>query len=134
MKLKSFDETEIYVHEWRDVAAPKAVVQIVHGMAEHAGRYAAFAEFLNSHGYVVVADDHRGHGRTDPDTLGYADGDMFSDTVRDEAAVTDYYRAQYPGLPYFLFGFSYGSFLTQSYLSKYGKKLTAAVIAGVRIY
>lgn len=130
MKMKSFDGTEIFIHEWRDVGSPKAVVQIVHGMAEHAGRYRAFAEFLNAHGYVVVADDHRGHGNTHPDTLGYAAGNMFADTVRDEAEITDRYRAEYSGLPYFLFGFSYGSFLTQSYLSKYGEKLTAAVIAG----
>ena len=130
MKLKSFDGTEIFIHEWRDVENPKAVVQIVHGMAEHAGRYDAFARFLNGHGYVVIADDHRGHGRTHPDSLGYAAGNMFADTVRDEAMITDHYQAEYPNLPYILFGFSYGSFLTQSYISKYGDKLTAAVIAG----
>lgn len=130
MILKSFDGAEIYVHEWREVENPKAVVQIVHGMAEHAGRYDVFARFLNGRGYVVVADDHRGHGRTHPDTLGYAAGDMFADAVRDEAAITDHYKAEYAGLPYLLFGHSYGSFLTQSYLSKYGDKLTAAVIAG----
>ena len=52
---------EIFVYEW-PVESPKAIVQIVHGMAEHAGRYDAFARFLNGHGYYVVADDHRGHG------------------------------------------------------------------------
>ena len=130
MILKSFDGTEIYVHEWRDVENPKAVVQIVHGMAEHAGRYDAFARFLNERGFVVVADDHRGHGKTNPDTLGYAEGNMFADTVEDEAAITDYYKEAYPNLPYLLFGFSYGSFIAQSYLAKYGTRLTAAVIAG----
>ncbi len=129
MKFKSFDGKEIEIYEWA-VDEPKAVVQIVHGMTEHATRYDAYARFLNSHGYFVVADDHRGHGNTDPDTLGYADGDMFADTVRDEAEITKRYREKFPSAKYFLFGFSYGSFLTQSYIGKYGDLIDGAVIAG----
>ena len=130
MIFESFDGKKIFVHEWLDAENPKAVVQIVHGMAEHGGRYEAFARFLNSHGYLVVADDHRGHGKTDEGTLGYAAGDMFADTVKDEGALTDYYRKKYPNLKHFVLGFSYGSFLTQSYISKYGDKIDGAVIAG----
>lgn len=130
MWFESFDGKKIYVHEWLDVAAPKGVVQIVHGMTEHAARYDAFARFLNEHGYLVVADDHRGHGVTDRDSLGYCAGDMFEDTVRDAGALTAHYQAQYKGLPYFVFGFSYGSFLTQRYLACFGEQLTGVVIAG----
>lgn len=130
MIFKSFDGKEIYVHEWLSAENPKGIVQIVHGMAEHAGRYKEFAEYLNQCGYIVIADDHRGHGNTDPGSLGYCMGDMFTDTVRDEAAITDYYKKKYPGLKYFIFGFSYGSFLTQSYISKYGDKIDGAVIGG----
>lgn len=130
MRFKSFDGKEIYVHEWTDVKNPRGVVQIVHGMAEHGARYGAYAAFLNEHGYAVVADDHRGHGLTDEATPGYCDGDMFNDVVRDEAEITEYYRAKYPGLPYFIFGFSFGSFLTQCYISRYGDKVTGAVIGG----
>lgn len=130
MEFTSFDGKIIYVHEWICPQMPKGVVQIIHGMTEHAARYEKFAQLLNAHGYVVVADDHRGHGKTDPDTLGYSKGNMFADTVRDEGAITDYYKAKYPGLKYFVFGFSYGSFLTQSYIGKYGDKIDGAVIAG----
>ena len=130
MELRSFDGKKIYVHEWLDVENPKGVVQIVHGMAEHAARYESYARYLNEHGYIVVADDHRGHGKTDYDSLGYAKGDMFANTVRDEAGITDYYQKKYAGLSYFLFGFSYGSFLTQSYIGKYGDKLDGVIIAG----
>ena len=73
MIFKSFDGKEIFVREWLDVKEPKAVVQIVHGMTEHSERYDAFARFLNGRGYAVVADDHRGHGYTDRETLGYAE-------------------------------------------------------------
>lgn len=128
--MKSFDGKEIYIHEWLDVAEPRGFVQIVHGMAEHAARYDAFARHLNSLGYLVAADDHRGHGMTDRGTLGYCSGDMFADTVRDEAVITDYYRAKYPSIPYFIFGFSYGSFLTQSYISRFGDKVDGAIIGG----
>ncbi len=130
MEFTSFDGKKIFLHEWLAVEEPKGVVQIVHGMAEHAARYDAFARFLNEHGYLVVADDHRGHGLTDRETLGYCKGNMFADTLRDEAAITDFYRRKYAGLPYFLFGFSYGSFLAQAYLGKYGDKLGGIVIGG----
>ncbi len=130
MEFRSFDGKNIFVYEWTEVEDPRGVVQIVHGMTEHAARYAAYAKFLNEHGFVVVADDHRGHGKTDPDTLGYCDGDMFRDTVHDEGEITKYYKSRYPGLKYFLFGFSYGSFLTQSYLAVYGDLIDGAVIAG----
>ena len=131
MIFESFDKKKIFVHEWTEVENPKGFVQIVHGMAEHGGRYRAFAEYLNEHGYLVAADDHRGHGYTDPETPGYcACENMFFDTVKDEAALTDYYRTKYPGLKYFVFGFSYGSFLTQCYISKYGDKVDGAVVAG----
>ena len=130
MQFQSFDGKTISVTEWTDVENPKGIVQIIHGMVEYGGRYAHFAEYLNAHGYLVVADDHRGHGNTDPDTLGYCKGDMFADTVRDEGEITAYYKKKYPGLKYFVFGFSYGSFLTQSYIGKYGKEIDGAVIAG----
>ncbi|MDE6676485.1 MAG: alpha/beta hydrolase [Clostridia bacterium] len=130
MELTSFDGKKIYVHEWSCPQVPKGVVQIIHGMTEHAARYDKFAKMLNAFGYFVVADDHRGHGKTDPDTLGYCKGNMFADTVRDECAITDYYQAKFPDLKYFVFGFSYGSFITQSYIGKYGDKIDGAVIGG----
>lgn len=130
MEILGYQGKKIYVHEWLNVESPVGVVQIIHGMAEHAARYDEFAKFLNSHGFLVVADDHRGHGKTDPDTLGYCDGDMFADTVRDEAIITEYYKEKYPTLKYFLLGHSYGSFLTQSYLGKHGDLIDGAILSG----
>ena len=110
---------EIFVYEW-PVESPKAIVQIVHGMAEHAGRYDAFARFLNGHGYYVVADDHRGHGKTDEKSLGYAPKDMFEHTLSDEALVLETFQK----------GFSYGSFLTQHFIARHGEQLAGAIVAG----
>ena len=130
MIFKSFDGKDIFVYEWTIVPEPKGVVQIVHGRAEHAARYEAFARYLNANGYIVVADDHRGHGRTDEGSLGYCKGNMFEDTLKDEVEITKHFQKKYAGLSYFLLGFSYGSYLAQSYLARYGSLIDGAVIAG----
>lgn len=130
MVFTSFDGKQIFVREWADVPEPVGVVQIAHGMNEYAARYERFARALNRCGYIVVADDHRGHGDTDADTLGYAEGDMFADTVKDMAGIAKHYGEKYAGLKYVLFGFSYGSFLTQAFLERYPRFLDGAVVAG----
>ncbi len=91
-KFKSFDGTVLQCYLWDDVRNPKGVVQISHGMAEHARRYDAFAAFLNKNGYVVYADDHRAHGMTSTKqsakgVKGFHKGDIFNDTVKDEIAI-----------------------------------------------
>lgn len=130
MLFTSSDGKYIFVREWTDVEAPAGVVQIVHGMNEYAARYDKFARRLNELGYIVVADDHRGHGDTDPDTPGYAEGDMFEGTLGDMEGIARLYRSKYPGLKYVLFGFSYGSFLTQAFIERHAELTDGAVIAG----
>jgi alpha-beta hydrolase superfamily lysophospholipase len=119
-KFKSFDGTVLQCYLWDDVRNPKGVVQISHGMAEHARRYDAFAAFLNKNGYVVYADDHRAHGMTSTKqsakgVKGFHKGDIFNDTVKDEIAITDYLKKKYER-PVIYFGHSYGSMLGQRYL------------------
>ena len=120
---------EIFVYEW-PAESPKGIVQIVHGMAEHAGRYDAFARFLNENGYYVVADDHRGHGRTDEKSLGYSPKDMFEHTLSDEALILGTFRRKYADTPVIVLGFSYGSFLTQHFIARCGEELAGAIVAG----
>lgn len=116
MKFESFDGTRLQSYYWDDVKMPKGVVQIVHGMAEHARRYDDFAKYLNANGFIVFADDHRAHGNTEKKAdIGYHEGDIFQDTVRDEIRITEYLSEKY-GLPVVYFGHSYGSFLGQRYL------------------
>ena len=64
--LTASDGIALFVHRWLPNLAPKAAVQIAHGLAEHAGRYARLADALTGAGYAVYAADHRGHGRTAP--------------------------------------------------------------------
>ncbi|MDD6053797.1 MAG: alpha/beta hydrolase [Clostridiales bacterium] len=126
--FESHDGKKIFVREWTPDGTPVGVVQIFHGMAEHSGRYAKLAEYLNESGYLVFADDHRAHGNTDKDTLGYCYGDIWNDTLRDEEFLNKKYRDIYPQLPYVIFGHSYGSFLLQAYIERVDNRLFDGVI------
>ena len=121
MERKTFaaaDGKEISYAVFADVKQPKAVLQIVHGMVEHIGRYSDFARFMNEHGYIVAGDDHRAHGLTDKDALGLAgEGDLFENTVSDLLRLTNILKETY-NLPVIVLGHSYGSFLTQRYLTE----------------
>ena len=125
----SFDGKRISVCEWGGVENPKGIIQISHGMAEHAGRYDIFARYMNERGYIVFADDHRAHGQTDKQTPGWCEGDIYNDTLKDMALLTEKYKGEY-GLPLILLGHSYGSFLAQRYIQEYGGKIDGAVIGG----
>ena len=119
-------------YRWLPEGAPKAVVQLIHGITDYANRYAHFAEFLNSLGYLVVAQDHMGHGESISEAApkGCFSGGWF-------AAVDDTYqlyldtRKRYPGIPYVMFGHSMGSFIARSILARYPDSgIDAAVICG----
>ncbi|MCQ2603132.1 MAG: alpha/beta hydrolase, partial [Clostridia bacterium] len=115
-----FDGTVLQCYLWNDVKNAKGVVQISHGMAEHARRYDNFAQFLNKNGFIVFADDHRAHGQTSTKqsakgVKGYHKGDIYNDTVKDEVAITKYLKEKF-GLPVVYLGHSYGSMVGQRYL------------------
>lgn len=123
----------------RDGLAPaprvRAVVQLVHGMVEHLGRYSEFARFLNEQGIVVAGTDHRGHGHSVTKAAPFGDfgaGVRWVDLVDDVARVHDYLAQRYPGAPYFLLGHSMGSFLVRSYIlnSARAQQLAGAICVG----
>ena len=127
------DGTPLHTYIWEPAGAPKAIVQIAHGMAEHAARYDRFAEALTAAGYVVYAEDHRGHGQTHPvgpDHGYFADKDGFQTVVRDLHEVTELARDEHPDIPVFLFGHSMGSFLARAYAAAYGGELAALILSG----
>lgn len=130
--IKGKDGKEIFVYCWDKVSEPKAVVQIFHGMAEHAGRYKRFAEYLNSKGYIVYADDHRGHGKTAGCTeeLGCIGEDGFNKIVEDEHSIKELIEKKHKNLPIIVFGHSFGSFLAQEYIIRYGSEINGAVMCG----
>lgn len=111
---------KIHACRWTTETAPTAVVQIVHGIADHIGRYDQFARYLNGKGYLVVGEDHMGHGLS-PETggtVGYFHGGWFA-AVEDTVRLLRMTREAHPGIPYILLGHSMGSFLTRTILIQY---------------
>lgn len=126
------DGHELYVHAWRPTGEVRGVVQIVHGMAEHAGRYEALALALNAKGIAVYGNDHRGHGRSlaPSQILGHmADSRTFDRSVRDVAQLAVRLRADHPGKKLVLFGHSMGSFYVQKLLYTRPDIMDAAVLS-----
>jgi len=124
------DGTKIFLRRWKiDISTPQAVLHIVHGMAEHSGRYARLANRLGEEGIEVWAADQRGHGETSKNQgnkagkgglQGHcADKDGFSRVTADIDILNRAIRKQYPGVPIFLLGHSWGSFIVQSYIENY---------------
>lgn len=133
-KFKEGTGPDIFVYKWipDEGVKVKAVVQIAHGMAETAGRYERFAERLTAEGYLVYANDHRGHGKTavDADRVGDLGDDGFNNMVKEMRRLQAIINEENPGLPFFLFGHSMGSFLLQRYICLYGNDLDGAILSG----
>ncbi|GAB6096495.1 alpha/beta hydrolase [Desulfatiferula olefinivorans] len=112
----------------------RGAVQIAHGMAEHSGRYAWFAENLTAHGFAVYANDHRGHGLTageDEKRLGFfSESDGWNRVVDDMKTLSDIILNEHPGRPLFLFGHSMGSFLSRDFIARFGDILSGAILSG----
>ncbi len=126
---------EIFTYKWApdEWAGPlKGAVQVVHGAAEHAGRYERFAKFLNARGYVVYGDDHRGHGKTAGDLAraGIAGENGWEYMLQGELQLTKIIKEENPGLPVFLFGHSMGSFMGQQYIERWGGELQGVILSG----
>lgn len=131
ISLKSVSGKALRVYVW-PVENPKAVVQLVHGMAEHMGRYDRLALALNAAGYAVIGNDHLGHGpAADRGELGYfGPRDGWDHLIEDMHQVTQYAKKRFPGVKYVLLGHSMGSFCTREYLIRYGGELDGCVISG----
>ena len=116
---------------WLPDGEVRGIVQIVHGIAEYVERYDEFARYLNGLGYLVVAEDHMGHGGSvgESETKGYFHGGWFT-AVADTYRLLETTHQAYPEVPYVLFGHSMGSFLARTYLIRYPGAVDAAVIMG----
>ncbi len=122
----------IHACRWTPEGEIRGIVQIVHGIAEYVERYDDFASYLNSMGFLVVAEDHMGHGKSicDETPIGCFTGGW-------QNAIEDTYRlmkdtmAEFPSVPYILFGHSMGSFMARTVLAKHPDSgITGAVICG----
>ena len=124
---------DIFVYKWEpENGKPKAALLILHGLAEHAGRYARVAQALTNAGYICYADDHRGHGKTvaDKSKLGIFGPGETEGQSKDIKQLADIIKKENPDIPLFGFGHSYGSVLLQDFMQRYGAELKGAILSG----
>lgn len=132
--LTGRDGHPLRAYSWlpEDKESIRGIVQIAHGLAEHALRYGRLAQALNENGFAVYANDHRGHGKTAelPEDLGFfANQDGWSLLIHDMYLLHQHAAEAHPGQPLFLLGHSMGSFLSQEFIAEYGSKLKGAVLS-----
>lgn len=117
--------------QWDPACRPIGAVQIVHGVAEHIARYDAFARFLADRGYLVVGEDHPGHGKSVP--TGEAPGHLtggWEGAVRGIHLLYTKTSAAFPEIPYYILGHSMGSFLMRTYLYTFHTPLAGVILSG----
>lgn len=145
--MEAGDGAKIFVRRWQ-TEKPAAVIQIVHGMAEHSQRYGRLAAALCSRGIEVWAADNRGHGKTaDLDVNGKGNGGLLGHTadkdgffrVADDllaiaGQITEKTKSMYGDLPFFILGHSWGSFLAQAFIERPypGIPLKGCILSGTR--
>lgn len=132
---KTYDDETIFYYKWKVNKSKnlKGIIQISHGVGEHAGRYKNIAEILQDEGFEVYANDHRIHGKSakNQDYLGFYDGkDYFSDAISDMRKLTEIIKKEHPNKKIILFGHSMGSLLSREYVTKYGDDLEALILSG----
>ncbi|WP_010253645.1 alpha/beta hydrolase [Treponema primitia] len=140
--VTSDDGARLFLRRWVPQGPARAVLLIVHGMAEHSLRYEPLALRLAGAGFEVWAADARGHGMTadrtvnDPGNgglLGHcADRNGFFRVVADINILVDAVKEAHPKLPLYILGHSWGSFLTQAYIEAHGDRLAGCLLSGTR--
>lgn len=128
------DGAEIFVHRWDpdDASKVAAIAHVVHGMAEHAGRYARLAESLTAAGFRVYAHDHRGHGGTarESDLGHFGDENGWTRVVSDLRRLLRRELDENAGKPLVVIGHSMGSFMVQQLMYEVPDWLAAVVLSG----
>ncbi len=127
-------KNQIHAVEWKPESEVKGVIQIAHGVTEYILRYEDFANFFTQKGFVVVGNDHLGHG----DSVGKNGKKMYfgpegswNYVVKDINTCKQITKEKYPNVPYIMLGFSLGSFLLRTYLIDYpNEKIDGAIIMG----
>ena len=112
----------------------RGILQIAHDLCEHILCYEEFAVYFAAQGFIVLGNDHVGHGRSVKDSaeLGhFGEGlDTWRYMVKDLCLAAEICRQKFPGLPHFLIGCGFGACLARQYSKEYGQKLAGAVYIG----
>ncbi len=127
-ELSSFDGLRLYFQCWQTDQSQKGTVCLVHGLGEHSGRYAHWADLLNQAGYNFLAYDLRGHGKSGGQR-GHASS--FDDYVKDTDILLKEAEDRFPGMPRFLYGHSLGALITTYYVLRRKPQLNGVIVTAL---
>ncbi len=130
-KVNSATGAELHLYSSLPKGKPRAILQINHGMAEHAARYERFVKALSIAGYAAYAHDHRGHGLTKANDapLGiFARKNGMQAVVKDIGAINDHISSAHPDTPIIAFGHSMGSIIAFNYILQNPNKIAGAAL------
>ncbi len=131
VSIKARDGKNIDGRLWMPSEADvPAVIQILHGLGEHADRYDRFASAANERGYAVVSHNHRGHGALAERRGSFGLKSGFSLLESDAVSVREEIDRRFAGKPVILLGHSMGSFLAQYYALHHGAGLRGMILSG----
>ncbi len=125
-EYKTHDGITLYLQAWMPKES-KAAVLLVHGLAEHSGRYADFANHLVSNDISVFSFDGRGHGKSIEKPTAYFAS--YIDYLRDIHELFNKVKSYNPDKPVFILGHSMGGALVASYLLKYKPVVSGVILS-----
>jgi acylglycerol lipase len=125
--FKGVRDANIYFQGWLPESEPRAVLLIVHGLAEHSGRYGNVVNHFVPLGYAVYGIDHFGHGKSDGERVYVKRFDDYTNTLK---VYFDMIREWQPDKPIFLVGHSMGGLISAVYLLDHQAELAGAVLSG----
>lgn len=120
-------DLSIFYQYWEPEASPKAVLLIVHGAGEHGARYTPLARYFTAQGYVVVALDHPGHGKSEGQ---YGHIERFQDMVDTLRIFQQRVKADFASLPQILLGHSMGGLISSLFLLQHQQEFAGCVLSG----
>lgn len=135
--FKSCDGEDIFAYKCSpENSTHKGVFQIIHGLCEHSGRYLEFAKALTDAGYMVYANDLRGHGRTskNENNLVHINSGDWNLMIKDCTNLTNIAKSENPNKPVIIFGHSMGSFILRNILQKTAPEVTGVILSGTGLY
>lgn len=109
----------------------KGVIQIIHGMSEHKGRYSHFFKYFEEREWIVEMEEHIHHGnkKESDEKIGIFQND-FNKMIEDQINFTEKLREKYPDKKIYIFGHSMGSFIAQEHMKKFNKEVAGYIICG----
>ena len=128
--FNGYDNLKLYYRSWLPSCEPKMVLLVVHGLAEHSGRYASFASHFTDRGFAVFSFDQRGHGKSEG-FPGYVN--RFSDYLNDLELFYNVFNDEYKNAKTYLVGHSVGGLIATAYAHKHQDSFSGLILSGATI-